>query len=161
MPRAWRFVPLCLLFVALALGAIVLLASRRHIDIDIHSGRERSGTDYILLPIRWTVSETRLSQTLAASGYAFAAPEWRRVHTAGGPTRIQYRYGGFSANAHSLMECLDTFGAPESSRISLAKAALGCLESGQGFDIDLDEQAGTLRLRSPGDHAEIASAPIR
>jgi hypothetical protein len=161
MPRAWRFAPLCLASLTFVLGVITLVGSRRHTDIDIHSGRERCGTDFVLLPIRWTISETPLSRTLSANGYAFAAPEWRRVHTAGGSMRIQYHYGRLSADAHLLMECLETFGAPERSRISLANAAIGCLENGRGFEVDLDELAGTLRLRSEADRAEIASAPLR
>ena len=141
-------------------ASIVALAWRTHMDIDIHSGRERTVITVGPFELSAVERDTGLSRLVADAGVAPAAPEWRRFHTAGGDTRIHYRYGDVAMHSRFLPEWMDSFGVAQPDQFRIARLIIQCLEQGRAFRSSVEDDGHALQIQDDlGD--VIASVPMQ
>ena len=135
-------------FVLLALVLFVLLSLpfyREHLEIGIHSGRERDIKAFGLIPVSITTRDTNFSRLVADPELPQPDPEWHRIHTKGGSVRINYRYAGNAYVARRLPGLMEGISLPDQTRF--ARAALKCLEDDRRCIDRIGDDGQSLQLR--------------
>lgn len=155
-----------LLIVAILSASLALLSlftdgyQRAHLEIDVHSGRERELWGIWWVGLRATERETDLSRLAEQAGVGAKKPEWRRIHTAGGQTRIHYRFADIAVQLLNLPPILESYELADSDRFRFARAAIRCLETDRQTIVNIEDDGRTLLLKDiEGAVVETAAIP--
>lgn len=127
--------------VVFALGSLAFY--REHVEVDIHSGRERDVIAFGLIPVSIRSRDTDFSRLVAGARQP-APPEWHRIHTSGGRVRINYRYASNAHTARFLPKSIESFSRPDQVRFALA--VLKCLEDNRRCYYQIGDDGTTHRL---------------